>query len=217
MIRMVVLQHVEFEGPAAIADWAADRGVPVRVCHLGHNGILPSIYDFDMLTVMGGPMSANDQAQLDWLGPEIALVREAIASGQDRVRSLPRRSDDRQGYGRAGLSGKCERDRLVSRRADGRTSSFRWLARPLYAPSLAWRDIRSATRSEAARQEQDHGKSGFCSGSARARTTVSHGGDRGQRAGAGEGRCPRNRLRDFRTAARDNSREPRPMREAAPS
>ena len=80
MIRMVVLQHVEFEGPAAIADWAADRGVPVRVCHLGHNGILPSIYDFDMLTVMGGPMSANDQAQLDWLGPEIALVREAIAA-----------------------------------------------------------------------------------------------------------------------------------------
>jgi len=80
MIRMVVLQHVEFEGPAAIADWAADRRVPVRVCHLGHNGILPSIYDFDMLTVMGGPMNANDQAQLDWLGPEIALVREAIAA-----------------------------------------------------------------------------------------------------------------------------------------
>ena len=80
MIRMAVLQHVEFEGPAAIADWAAARGVLVRVCHIGRNGILPSIYDFDMLTVMGGPMSANDQAQLDWLGPEIALVRKAIAA-----------------------------------------------------------------------------------------------------------------------------------------
>src|SRR5215470_3748086 len=80
MIRMAVLQHVEFEGPATIADWAAARGVPVRVFHLDRNGILPSIYDFDMLTVMGGPMSANDQAQLDWLGPEIALVRGAIAA-----------------------------------------------------------------------------------------------------------------------------------------
>jgi GMP synthase (glutamine-hydrolysing) len=80
MIRMAVLQHVEFEGPAAIADWAAERRVPVRVCHLGRNGILPSIYNFDMLTVMGGPMSANDQAQLDWLGPELTLVREAIAA-----------------------------------------------------------------------------------------------------------------------------------------
>jgi len=80
MIRMAVLQHVEFEGPAAIADWAAVRGVQVRVCHLGRNGILPLIYDFDMLTIMGGPMSANDQAQLDWLGPEIALIRETIAA-----------------------------------------------------------------------------------------------------------------------------------------
>ena len=80
MIRMAVLQHVEFEGPAAIADWAAARGVPVRVCRLGRNAILPSIDDLDMLTVMGGPMSANDQAQFDWLGPQIALVREAIAA-----------------------------------------------------------------------------------------------------------------------------------------
>jgi GMP synthase-like glutamine amidotransferase len=33
-----------------------------------------------MLTVMGGPMSANDEARFEWLGPEIALVREAIAA-----------------------------------------------------------------------------------------------------------------------------------------
>jgi GMP synthase-like glutamine amidotransferase len=80
MIRMAVLQHVEFEGPAAIADWATRRGVRVRVFHLDRNGILPSLHDFDMLTLMGGPMSANDQAQLDWLGPEIVLVRAAIAA-----------------------------------------------------------------------------------------------------------------------------------------
>jgi GMP synthase (glutamine-hydrolysing) len=33
-----------------------------------------------MLTVMGGPMSANDETRLGRLGPEIALVREAIAA-----------------------------------------------------------------------------------------------------------------------------------------
>ena len=79
---MAVLQHVEFEGPAAVADWAAARGFSLRVFHLHRNSTLPSIDDFDMLTVMGGPMSANDQAQLDWLRPEIALVREAIAAGK---------------------------------------------------------------------------------------------------------------------------------------
>ena len=80
MMRMAVLQHVEFEGPAAVADWAAERGFPLRIYQLYRDTALPPVSDFDMLTVMGGPISANDEAQLGWLGPEIALVREAIAA-----------------------------------------------------------------------------------------------------------------------------------------
>jgi len=80
MMRMAVLQHVEFEGPAAVADWALGRGVPLRLFHLHRDTPLLSLSDFDMLTVMGGPMSANDEAQLGWLRPEIGLVREAIAA-----------------------------------------------------------------------------------------------------------------------------------------
>ena len=80
MMRMAVLQHVEFEGPAAVADWAAERGFPLRLFQLYRDTTLPSLCDFDMLTVMGGPMSANDEAQLGWLAPEIALVREAITA-----------------------------------------------------------------------------------------------------------------------------------------
>ena len=77
---MAVLQHVEFEGPAAVAYWAAGRGVSVRLFHLHRGAALPSLDDFDMLTILGGPMSANDEARLSWLGSEIALVHEAIAS-----------------------------------------------------------------------------------------------------------------------------------------
>jgi GMP synthase-like glutamine amidotransferase len=80
MMRIAVLQHVEFEGPAAVADWAAGRGFPLRLFHLYRDPTLPSLADFDMLTVMGGPMSANDEARLGWLGPEIALVHQAIAA-----------------------------------------------------------------------------------------------------------------------------------------
>jgi GMP synthase-like glutamine amidotransferase len=81
-MRMSVLQHVEFEAPAGVAEWAAGRGVPLRIFHLYRDPTLPPLSDFDMLTVMGGPMSANDEARLEWLGPEIALVREAIAAGK---------------------------------------------------------------------------------------------------------------------------------------
>ena len=79
-MRIAVLQHVPFEGPAAIADWAAARGFDVAVRHLYRGDPLPELSEFDMLVVMGGPMSANDEAALAWLAPEIARVGEAIAS-----------------------------------------------------------------------------------------------------------------------------------------
>jgi GMP synthase-like glutamine amidotransferase len=79
-MRMVILQHVPFEGPAAIAEWAAVRAVVTKTVHLYRGDALPSLDAFDMLTVMGGPMSANDEAALDWLPPEIAFVRDAIAA-----------------------------------------------------------------------------------------------------------------------------------------
>ena len=85
MMRMAVLQHVEFEGPAAVADWAAGRGFPLRLFHLNRVPTLPSLSDFDMMTVMGGPMSANDEVRFEWLGTEIALVRAAIAAGKTVV------------------------------------------------------------------------------------------------------------------------------------
>ncbi len=77
-MRMAVLQHVPFEGPAAIAGWAASRRFEIAVAHLYRGDPLPALTAFDMLTVMGGPMSANDDALLPWLAPEIALVRNAI-------------------------------------------------------------------------------------------------------------------------------------------
>ena len=80
MMKMAVLQHVPFEGPAAIADWAAARKIGVTVRHLYRGDPLPDLPEFDMLTVMGGPMSANDERALPWLAPEIARVGDAIAS-----------------------------------------------------------------------------------------------------------------------------------------
>jgi GMP synthase-like glutamine amidotransferase len=82
-MRMALLQHVPFEGQAAIADWAAANGVSVAVIRLYRGDPLPALAGFDMLTVMGGPMSVNDEAKYAWLAPEIALVRDAI--GADKI------------------------------------------------------------------------------------------------------------------------------------
>jgi GMP synthase-like glutamine amidotransferase len=72
-----ILQHVEFEGPGHVADWASSRGVPLRVVRLYAGDALPEIAAGDGIVAMGGPMSVNDGSLHPWIGPEIALLRDA--------------------------------------------------------------------------------------------------------------------------------------------
>jgi len=77
-MRIHYLQHVPFEGLAAIADWAEARGYPITGSHLYRGDPLPALSDFDFLVAMGGPMSVNDVGEHEWLGPEMRLIRAAI-------------------------------------------------------------------------------------------------------------------------------------------
>lgn len=81
-MKIKVLQHVPFEGPAAIAGWAVRRGHTLSIVHLYKGERLPQLNDFDMLCVMGGPMSVNDEDRFAFLAPEMALVREAATAGK---------------------------------------------------------------------------------------------------------------------------------------
>jgi GMP synthase-like glutamine amidotransferase len=56
--------------------------VAIEITHLYRDEPLPALAGFDMLAAMGGPMSANDEAQYAWLTPEIAFVRDAIGAGK---------------------------------------------------------------------------------------------------------------------------------------
>jgi len=84
-MRLHVLQHVPFEGPAAIAHWAAGRGHALSISHLYAGGALPALEHFDRLAVMGGPMGVGDEADYPWLRAEKALIADAIAAGRSVV------------------------------------------------------------------------------------------------------------------------------------
>ncbi|MEK7314829.1 MAG: amidotransferase [Candidatus Eisenbacteria bacterium] len=77
-MRVRALQHVPHEGPAAVAAWAADRGHSLQVTRLDWGEPLPAVADFDLLVVMGGPMSANDEALHPWIVEEKRLIGETI-------------------------------------------------------------------------------------------------------------------------------------------
>jgi GMP synthase (glutamine-hydrolysing) len=80
LMRLYYLQHVPFENPGCILDWAQRNRVDVKGAHLYKNEPLPALEDFDLLVVMGGAMGANDDDHYPWMRPEKELLDRAIAA-----------------------------------------------------------------------------------------------------------------------------------------
>ncbi|WP_022660420.1 type 1 glutamine amidotransferase [Paucidesulfovibrio longus] len=81
-MKIKTLMHVPFEGPAAIADWAAEGGHSLDETHLFDGARLPEQGEFDLLVCMGGPMGAADDEQYPFLPPERALLAETVRLGK---------------------------------------------------------------------------------------------------------------------------------------
>jgi len=71
-------QHVSNEDPGSILDWAASRGHSVSGTRFDMGETPPSPLEFDLLVVMGGPMSVHDEKAYPWLEEEKRLIAEAI-------------------------------------------------------------------------------------------------------------------------------------------
>ncbi|MEM1012653.1 MAG: hypothetical protein AAGI46_10600 [Planctomycetota bacterium] len=74
--RLVVVRHIPFEGPAAIAEWARSRGLAVVDVMAT---ALPEVRATDLLVSMGGPMSVNDDDA--WIAEEQSLIRQHLVTG----------------------------------------------------------------------------------------------------------------------------------------
>ena len=75
-MRINILQHTPNEGPGAILMWANQHGHEVDTYHLYPFNTLPLAEDTDMLVVLGGPMSPNDQEP--WIELERKLILDVI-------------------------------------------------------------------------------------------------------------------------------------------
>jgi len=81
-MRAHVLQHVPFEGPGSIGPWLADAGYTLTATRFFESAALPDPGGPDLVVVMGGPMSVNDEREFPWLAPEKAFIRRAIDAGK---------------------------------------------------------------------------------------------------------------------------------------
>jgi GMP synthase-like glutamine amidotransferase len=76
--RLLVLQHIACEPPAAFEDELRSRGLDLVRVELDEGEPLPDWRDFPAIVVMGGPMGAYDEGEHSWLAPEKQLLREAV-------------------------------------------------------------------------------------------------------------------------------------------
>lgn len=75
------LQHVPFEGLGSIEPWLKKAGYTISRTQFFRSPELPDPGEIDLLVVMGGPMSVNDEEKFPWLVTEKAFIRDVIESG----------------------------------------------------------------------------------------------------------------------------------------
>lgn len=76
------LQHVPFEGLGSIEAWLQQTGYEISSTRFFDSVNLPEIETVDLLVVMGGPMSVNDELEYPWLEKEKEFIRRVIEAGK---------------------------------------------------------------------------------------------------------------------------------------
>lgn len=78
-------QHVSFETPGYIQQWAEVNGHNQSFTRFYEGDGLPAITDIDWLIVMGGPMGVCDTTTYPWLEAEKIFIRSCIDAGKTVV------------------------------------------------------------------------------------------------------------------------------------
>lgn len=81
-MRAHYFQHVPFEGLGSIEPWLKSAGCELTGTRFFEPWKLPDINKIDLLVVMGGPMSTNDEEKLAWLPAEKQFIHDSIKCGK---------------------------------------------------------------------------------------------------------------------------------------
>jgi GMP synthase-like glutamine amidotransferase len=75
-------KHVPFEDLGSIRSWLMKTGYTISCTPFFESADLPVLQEIDLLIVMGGPMSVNDEKIHPWLVSEKKFIRQMIMSGK---------------------------------------------------------------------------------------------------------------------------------------
>ncbi|MBU1076908.1 MAG: type 1 glutamine amidotransferase [Spirochaetes bacterium] len=79
--KLHYFQHVPFEGLGVIEEWAKERLWDITVTPFFKDRKIPPLNKIDLLIIMGGPMSTNEENKYPWLVQEKKVIEQAIKRG----------------------------------------------------------------------------------------------------------------------------------------
>lgn len=80
MKTLHIIQHVDFEGAGAIADWCKLHKIEIKWIRLWQSDYkLPAADQIQALAILGGPMGIYDEDLYEWLSEEKDLIRQYLA------------------------------------------------------------------------------------------------------------------------------------------
>ncbi len=80
-MKIQFISHASFESPGAFFEYAAKNNHQTSICNINIES-LPSINEFDVLIIMGGPQSPLELDKYPYLAKEILLINEAVENNK---------------------------------------------------------------------------------------------------------------------------------------
>ena len=124
MKRLLVLQHLDIEGPGLFEEFAIERGLKIKVIRLDKKENLPKTKKGDLILIMGGPMGVKDIGSERY--PWLKLEREFIKRELKKKRPI---------------IGVCLGAQLLASAAGGDVEILKYGSPPKALPEIGWSQI----------------------------------------------------------------------------
>ena len=81
-MNVLIIKHVDIEGPGLIKDYLTQENIPYQMINLGAGGHLPKLDDWTHIVILGGPMNVYEEDRYPFLRKEDLFIKEAIQRGK---------------------------------------------------------------------------------------------------------------------------------------
>ena len=122
--RLLVLQHLEIEGPGLFKQFAEERDLKVEIIRLDKKDNLPKTKNSDLILIMGGPMGVKDigSERYPWLKLERDFIKRELENERPII-------------------GVCLGAQLLASAAGGDVEILKCGSPPKALPEIGWSQI----------------------------------------------------------------------------